>query len=239
MNQLSDEIIVSSRKRPPLARRQEASRKSLLGTALLCSLLLAGESLFLRSELRLSFFSAFSIFDMAWYTLTLFLVTFSFSLLVPKIAQLVIIIVQLPLNIFILGSILSFHELPTLGLLRFVLNEPGLPELALQTAISSPFIAVPLLLFVLKAIVVLLMPPFQAKHRLPLGALLFMACCITLIPPQSATLGLFTSTRTPTYKIMAAQSIQRHGYIFTWLAEQHSQTWRDCYVPPATPLQPK
>lgn len=223
--------IVSSRRRGPLTSRERPPRNLWL-MASICMLFLAAESLLLRSQFRLDYFSTYSLFDTVWSVATLCLVALWFCLLMPRAVQLLCFTLQLPVNIFILGSFSALQELPTYGAIHHVLTSPGLLEQVFSSALSMPSLGIIFLLSGLKCVCAFLSPPFVAKKRLPPGTILFMFCCITLVPAQQATLSVLSTTRSPTYKIMATASIERHGYILTWLAEAKSRTWRDCYVAP-------
>ncbi len=231
MNENNQDPIVSSRLRPPLTRSAK-QRFPLLPVALLGALFLSLESVLLRSQWQLNFFSTYSVLDTTWHMATLFIAALWFCLLMPKALQVVFFILQLPVALFLFGSFRLLDEPATLGAINLILNDTALTEQVLLKALESPLMAVFVVLFVMKLACALLSPPFEAKKRLPSGALLFMACCITLVPAQHSTISIFSTTRSPTYKVMATASIERHGYIFTWLAEAKSQTWKDCYLPP-------
>ena len=231
MNENNQDPIVSSRPRPPLTR-SDKKRFPLFPVAILGALLLSLESVLLRSQWQLNFFSTYSVLDTTWHMATLFIVALWFCVLMPKALQIVFFILQLPVALFLFGSFRLLDEPATLGTINLILNDKALTEQVFLKAMASPLMAIFVVLLVMKLACALLSPPFEAKKRLPPGALLFMACCITLVPAQHSTISIFSTTRSPTYKVMATASIERHGYIFTWLAEAKSQTWADCYLPP-------
>lgn len=223
--------ITSSRERSPLASRPKR-RFNLFVIAFMGALLLTLESLLLRSQLQMRYFSTFSVLDTLWYIGIIFIAALWFCVLFPKVIQTLFFIFQLFLNLFILGAFFVLQELPSLGAVQFVLHSPNLPKEAFVNALHSPLGAIIILLCLLKLLCAFFSPPFEAKKRLPAGTLLFMACCITFVPAHHATLSVLSTTRSPSYKIMAVASIERHGYFFTWLAEAKSKTWSYCYIPP-------
>lgn len=231
MDENNQDPIVSARPRLPLTRSEKKSFP-ILPVAILGALFLSLESVLLRSQWQLNFFSTYSVLDTMWHMATLFIAALWFCILMPKVLQMVFFILQLPVTLFLWGSFSLFDEPATLGLIDLILNDKALTEQVFLKALGSPLTTVFVVLFVMKLACALLSPPFEAKKRLPPGTLLFMACCITLVPAQHSTISIFSTTRSPTYKIMAAASIERQGYIFTWLAETKSKAWVDCYLPP-------
>lgn len=230
MSQYNQDPIVSTHPRAPLAHRA-TQRLPLLPIAFLGACFIALESIFLRSQFQTSYFTTYSALDMAWYMATLFVVAFCFCVLMPRAFQVIFFILQFPMALFLFGSSRFLEEPATLGAIGFILKNNMLEEVFFK-GLGPPITAVFFMLLVLKLACALLSPPYEAKKRLPPGSLLFMACCITLVPAQHSTLSVFSTTRSPTYKIMAAASIERHGYLFTWLAEAKSKTWTYCYLPP-------
>lgn len=194
--------------------------------ASLCACAIVAECLWLRHSFWLGSNAPSLLAEKALQSGILMAVALCFCFLLPKTLLAVLLVLQTLLTVFIAGSQILLGHSPLLSELLVIWNAPSaLENMFQQTSLLARIWPV-MVISAIKLLLVSQLRPYKAKYNLPRGTLLFMACCILLVPSFHKTRASFMQLTPHAHFQQVQSTISKHGYLFTWLAEFQSGIWK-------------